>query len=95
VSGDTVCHDRGGWISGPSASVEPVAARDVQAGDRLLLEDGQAAEVTDIRHGFYWLESGHEPGIAIGWKAGSSSGVLFRKASDILQRVTSQSYSGS
>ncbi len=79
-------------ISGPSAGTEQAAAGDVRAGDRLLLDGGQAAEVTDIRYGSWWFPppDGHSPGVAIGWKAGSSSGVLFRKAGDILQRVTSQ-----
>jgi hypothetical protein len=27
---------------------------------------------------------------AIGWKAGNSSGLLFRHASDLLERITSQ-----
>ena len=83
----TVRRDIGGWISGPSLRTELVAAESVRAGDVLLLDDGTRAEITDIRHGFYWLETGHEPGIALGWKSGTSSGMLFRKASDILQRA--------
>jgi len=39
----------GGWISGPSASIEPVPAEAIEAGDFLLLDDGIQAEVTDVR----------------------------------------------
>jgi hypothetical protein len=41
------------------------------------------AEVTDVRHGRSFPE-GRGHGVAIGWRSGSSSGLLFRKASDIL-----------
>ncbi len=77
----------GGWISGPSASIEPVPAEAIEAGDFLLLDDGIQAEVTDVRYGFYWFPGGREQGVSIGWRAGTSSGMLFRKASDILHRV--------
>jgi hypothetical protein len=89
--------DRGGWISGPSASpdnaqrakgdvAEPVRAEHVMAGDILLLDDGIHAEVDDVRHGLYWFPDGQAHGVAIGWQAGRSSGLLFRKASDVLAR---------
>src|SRR6266851_1755739 len=39
----------GGWISGPSASIEPVPAEAIESGDFLLLDDGIQAEVTDVR----------------------------------------------
>jgi hypothetical protein len=89
VSGEEVRQDQGGWISGPSFSTENVLAGDVEPGDRLLY-DGHAAEVTDTRLGFYRFPEGRMPGVSIGWKAGNSSGLLFRKASDMLQRITSQ-----
>jgi hypothetical protein len=46
-------------------------------------------EVTDISAGFYWFPppDGRSLGLAIGWKAGSTSGLLFRKTSDLLERV--------
>jgi hypothetical protein len=86
---EVVRHDQGGWISGPSLSTEPVSTADVRIGD-VLLYDGTAVTVTDIRDGFFWLETGHEPGIALGWRAGSASGLIFRKASDTLQRLPGQ-----
>jgi len=76
----------GGRISPEDTGQVP--AWRVQAGDRLLI-GGLPAEVTDVRAGFWWFPSGHRDyGVAIGWKAGSSSGLLFRKAGDILPRVT-------
>ena len=92
MSGEIVRQDLGGWISGPSADAEPIAAEDIRAGDRLLLDDGKPAEVTDVRHSIYQFPppDGQSPGVAIGWKSGTSSGLLFRKASDLLHRVTSQ-----
>jgi len=79
--------DAGGWISGPSFSSDPVVAGHVMAGDVLLI-DGTRAEVTDVRRGEYRLESGHAPGVALGWRSGSSSGVMFRDAADLLDRIT-------
>jgi hypothetical protein len=89
--GPNVRHDYGGWISGPCLDVpehtEPVAAGDVQPGDTVLI-DGMRAEVTDVRAGDYWLNTGrHGPGVAIGWRSESSSGVMFRRAGDTLRRV--------
>jgi len=82
--------DHGGWISGPSADAEPVEAGQVRPGDVLVLDDGTRAEVTDVRHGDYWLNTGcHGRGVAIGWRSGSSSGVLFRQASELLPRLAS------
>jgi len=57
------------------------------AGDVLVLGDGTRAEITDIRHGVYWLAPGREPGIALGWRSGTSSGLLFRRAADIVHRA--------
>ncbi len=85
---EVVRHDHGGWISGPSLSTEPVSTADVRVGDRLL-HDAAVVTVTDIRDGFFWLETGHEPGIALGWRSGSASGLIFRKAGDLIERVTS------
>jgi hypothetical protein len=84
-----VRYDTGQWISGASISTEPVAAGELQPGDALLLDDGTRAEVTDIRTGDFWLNTGrHGPGVALGWRAGSSSGVMFRDGSDVVRRVT-------
>ena len=89
MSGEVIGQDQGGWISGPSVNAENVLAEDVEAGDRLLY-DGRIVEVTDTRLGFYRFSEGRLPGVSVGWKAGSSSGLLFRKASDLLERVKSQ-----
>ena len=85
---EVVRQDLGGWISGPSLNSEPVSTADVRIGDRLLY-DAAVVTVTDIRDGFFWLETGHEPGIALGWRSGSASGLIFRKATDLMERVTS------
>jgi len=84
--------DQGGWISGPSLpqGTEPVPAGEVEPGDVLLLDDGTRAEVTDTAFGFYHFAAGHEHGVALGWRSGSSSGLLFRKAGDILLRVATE-----
>lgn len=89
MSGEIVGHDQGGWISGGSISTENVLAQDVETGD-LLVYDGRVIEVSDVNRGLYYLRDGREQGLAIGWKAGSTSGLLFRHGSDLLQRVTSQ-----
>jgi hypothetical protein len=82
-------------------SSEPVTAADVRVGDVILLDDvrdvlddlnehGTPAVVTDLRAGDYWMNDGrHVPGRAIGWRSltGTSSGVMFREAADVLQRV--------
>ncbi|MGI9009459.1 MAG: hypothetical protein ACR2FU_25275 [Streptosporangiaceae bacterium] len=92
ASGSTVRRDLGGWISGPSVTVETVPAADVRAGDVLVLPDGCLAEVTDTRTGTYWLASGYGPGAALGWRsrAGTASGVLFRRTDDIVHRVVTR-----
>jgi len=87
---ETVRHDLGGWISGSSVEAEAVAAGEIEPGDILLLDSGIQAEVTDVRDGFYRFPSGREMGVAIGWKLGTSSGLLFRRASDMLQRLAGQ-----
>ena len=89
---EAVRPDAGDWISGPSADepgAAPVRADCVQVGD-VLLVDGTRAGVTDLCHGWYWLPEGRGQGIAIGWRSGRSSGLLFRKASDILNRLERQ-----
>ncbi len=53
----------------------------------LLLDDGTRAEVTDLGEGYYHFPGGRQLGVALGWRAGTSSGMLFRKASDILLRL--------
>jgi hypothetical protein len=64
---------------------------DVETGDRLVY-DNRVIEVTDFAAGYYWFPppDGHSPGVAIGWKAGNSSGLLFRHGSDLMERVKSQ-----
>jgi hypothetical protein len=84
---EVVLPDTGGWISGPCVDAEPVAAQDVEVGDTLLLEDGIRAELTDVRFGYYQFPEGRGQGVAIGWRCGSASGLLFRRASDMLTRV--------
>ena len=84
-----VRYDVGGWISGPSLphGIEPLPADLVEPGDVLALDDGTRAEVTDVGFGFYYLAEGRGQGVAIGWRAGPSSGLMFRKGSDVLNRV--------
>jgi hypothetical protein len=86
---EVVLPDAGGWLSGPSITAETVTAEAITAGDRLVLDDGTIGEVDDIRHGWYWLDDGHGPGIALGWRSlnGKASGVLFRSADDELCRI--------
>src|SRR5260370_37022580 len=86
---ETARTDQGGWISGPSVNAKSVPAEDIEEGDRLLLDDGTVAEVTDMGYGYHWFPGGRQPGIAIGSQAGTSSGPLFRKASGLVQRVPS------
>ena len=79
-----------GWDSGPSATIEPVPASQVRAGDVLVLDDAGFVSVTDTRRGTFWLNTGrHEPGVAVGWRSrtGSASGIAFRAETDLVQRV--------
>jgi hypothetical protein len=78
-----------GRISG--ATAVPVAAEHVRVGDVLILDDGACAGVTDVRFGQYWLRSGCGDGVALGWRSGSSSGVMFRRRSDLLLRLPADS----
>ena len=91
MSGEEVRQDQGGWISGPSITTEQILAENVETGDRLVY-DNRVIEVTDFAAGYYWFPppDGHSPGVAIGWKAGNSSGLLFRKSSDLMERVQGQ-----
>ena len=89
MSGEEVRQDIGGSISGASITTEQILAGDVEIGDRLVY-DGRVIEISDIHHGLYYLRDAREQGLAIGWKAGNSSGLLFRHGSDLLQRVASQ-----
>ena len=67
---------------------ETVPAGEIRAGDRIVVNDF-TAEVTDTRRGAFWLtETGHGPGVAIGWRAETASGMLFRAADEPIQRVT-------
>ena len=65
-----------------------MSAADVRNRDRLVLDDGTEATVTDLRYGEYWLSTGRGHGIAVSWRAGSSSGVMFRRGDEILRRLT-------
>jgi len=82
--GETGCDDAAGRISG---AVVPVAAEHIRVGDVLILDDGGRGEVTDVLFGQYWLRSGRGDGVALGWRSGSSSGVMFRHRSDLLLRL--------
>src|SRR5258707_14956992 len=75
--------DAGGWISGPSASIEPVPAEAIEAGGFLLLDAGIQAEGTDVRYGFYWFPCGREPGVSVGRLAGPSRGEVFRQGREL------------
>jgi hypothetical protein len=89
---EVVRRDQGGWISGPSLppGTEPVPAGEVEPGDVLLLDDGTRAVITDLGEGYYHLPGGRALGVALGWRSGTSSGLLFRKAGDILLRVAGE-----
>jgi hypothetical protein len=87
-----LCTGQGSWISGPCADitkadvVQPVPAEHVEPGDRLILDGGIHAEVDTVHFGFYHFAEGRSQGIAIGYHAGTRSGVLFRKPDDLLSR---------
>jgi hypothetical protein len=89
AAGERVEADRGGWISGPSITLQDVKASEIRPGDILLVTGESPVEVTDIKWGVYWLDDGYLPGIALGWKArtGNASGVLFRAGGDVLAGV--------
>jgi hypothetical protein len=79
-------HDIGGWTSGASITTQPVQARDVQVGDRLLY-DGIVVSVTGTRSSSYWLNLVLVDGVAIDWKSGNRLGRMFRADDDTLDRV--------
>jgi hypothetical protein len=78
--------DAGAWISGPSLNTEPVAAAHVIAGDKLFY-DGTVVTVTDNRASRFWLGLDLCDGLAIDWEAGNRLGRMFRRASDVLDRL--------
>ena len=88
-AGPDVRHDAGGWISGSAVTAEPVPAGEIRPGDVIVLDDFSRAQITDVRHGVFWLDDGHNPGVALGWRslAGNASGVLFCRADDMLART--------
>jgi len=67
-----------------------VPASQIRAGDVLLLDDGSAATVTDVRGGQFWMPAGRADGVAIGWKAGTALGVLLRQAGQTLHRLPAE-----
>ena len=79
---EVVLADRGGWISGPSADVEPVDAAMIRPGaDRIIFEDGMIADMSVVRPGTFWFNTGESgPGVAITWheRGGTASGVIHR-----------------
>jgi hypothetical protein len=86
---EIVLADAGGWISGPCVSFDDVFAAEVEAGWRLLLDDGTVAVVTRVRHGQFWLPAGYGVGVALDWDqdGGNTSGRLIRPPGDMLRRV--------
>ncbi len=68
---------------------EPMTAGQILAGDRRLLDDGQVAAVTRVRHGHFWIGGKHQPGMAIDWTAGhgSARGTMFRRGDEALRRL--------
>ena len=59
-------------------------ATQIRAGDIVLLDDGTTAAVTDVRAGEFWMRAGCASGVAIGWRSGTASGVLFREPAEAL-----------
>jgi hypothetical protein len=82
--------DIGGWISGPSADVEPVEARDIQAGDMVML-DGLPVKVTAVEYGKYWIGREFTDGVKIDWEAGNRLGRMSRREADTLDRIKAPS----
>ncbi len=83
---EVIRRDIGGWVSGPSVTTEPVPAGQIGAGD-VLLHDGTAVTVTATRASRYWFGPELCDGLAIDWESGSRLGRMFRRATDMLDRV--------
>ncbi len=76
---EVVLRDPGAWISGPA--LEPVDAAMIRPGDRIAFEDGMTGDVSDVRPGTFWFNTGESgPGVAITWDehGGTASGVIHR-----------------
>ena len=75
--------DRAGFNSGPCFTKRAhfIRAANVAVGDRLILADGTAADVTGVHH-FRWAGRVH-----VDWSAGSALGVLIRKDGDPVCRA--------
>ena len=67
-----------------AASEIEVAASEIRVGDVLLLDDGRAVTVTGMKRGALWMRSGRGDGVALGWKADTASGVLFRELGEAM-----------
>lgn len=81
----------GTW-SLPATRYPGTPAEVIEAGAVLVLKDSTEAEVTDIHPGFYWFAAGRGLGMAIDWRAGSVSGVMFRRISDLISWVTEHGF---
>ena len=81
-----VRHDIGGWLSGPCATPEPTAARDIVPGDVLAYE---GLVVTVTKTGATVKRSGAEMahGVNIDWQAGNKGGRMFRRDTEMLDRL--------
>ncbi len=65
----------------------PITAGEVGCGD-VLAYDGREVEVTARpRPGSYWFGAERAEGVAIDWRGGSASGVMFRRGAETLYRV--------
>jgi hypothetical protein len=66
---------------------EQITARQIRAGD-ILIQDGRQIEITAVpRPGVYWFGAGRREGLAIDWRAGTASGILFRRGDETVRRV--------
>jgi hypothetical protein len=83
---ETVRTDAGGWISGPSLDTQPVPADQIEAGDKLLYA-GMQVTVTSVRPSRFWHGTELTEGIAIDWSVGNRLGRIFRRASEVLDRL--------
>jgi len=65
----------------------PITASEVRCGDVLIYEGREIVVTTRPRRGSYWFGAQRDEGLAIDWRAGTASGIMFRLGAETMHRV--------
>jgi len=80
-----------GTLSTPSppaaSAAAAITASEVRCGDVLIYEGREIEIISRPRSGSFWFGDGRHEGRAIDWRAGSASGILFRRGDETMYRA--------